>query len=309
MRTASRPTGRSSACRSSTRAATDPETPSGWDGASGASEGGRRSLTGLRYAPGRMDLRYTEAEERSAASCARGWRTSLPALPPKPERDDWAARRAYDTGWQRMLFDAGYAGINWPKEYGGRGATPTEQLIFLEETERARAPVRRRELRRPAARRARRSSPRPPPSRRPSTCPRILRGEEVWCQGFSEPDAGSDLASLRTRADARRRRLRAQRPEDLDAASATSPTTASCSCAPTPTCPKHKGITWLICRWTRPASRSARSRRCSAPPSSARCSSTTCASRSPTASATRTTAGASPTSRSASSAAPRSSPT
>ena len=42
-----------------------------------------------------------------------------------------------------MLFDAGYAGINWPKEYGGRGATPTEHLIFLEETERARAPVRR----------------------------------------------------------------------------------------------------------------------------------------------------------------------
>ena len=74
-----------------------------------------------------------------------------------------------------MLFDAGYAGINWPKEYGGRGATPTEHLIFLEETERARAPVRRHELRRPAARRPDAHRRGRPTSRRPSTCPASSR--------------------------------------------------------------------------------------------------------------------------------------
>ena len=87
-----------------------------------------------------MDLRYTDDEQRSAPSCASGSPTCCPGLGPEPDRDDWDARRAWDTGWQRMLFDAGYAGINWPKEYGGRGATPTEHLIFIEETERARAP-------------------------------------------------------------------------------------------------------------------------------------------------------------------------
>ena len=60
----------------------------------------------------------------------------MPTIGPKPHTNDWQGRRDYDTAWQRMLFEAGYAGINWPKEYGGRGATPTEHLIFLEESER-----------------------------------------------------------------------------------------------------------------------------------------------------------------------------
>ena len=86
-----------------------------------------------------MDLRYTDAEQQFRAEL-RSWLESvLPSLPPEPAMDDWPGRRAYDTDWQRMLFDAGYAGINWPKEFGGRGATPTEQLIFLEETEQRRA--------------------------------------------------------------------------------------------------------------------------------------------------------------------------
>ncbi len=87
-----------------------------------------------------MDLRYTEQEQTFRAEL-RAWLADvLPSVAPEPHRDDWKNRRVWDTGWQRMLFDAGYAGINWPKEYGGRGATPTEHLIFLEETERMRAP-------------------------------------------------------------------------------------------------------------------------------------------------------------------------
>jgi len=89
-----------------------------------------------------MDLRYTDSELAFREELRAWLRDVLPSVPPEPHRNDWEGRRAWDTGWQRMLFDAGYAGINWPKEFGGRGATPTEHLIFLEETE----------LRRPAAR-------------------------------------------------------------------------------------------------------------------------------------------------------------
>ena len=87
-----------------------------------------------------MDLRYTEEEEAFRAEL-RAWLDEvLPDVPPEPDATTGPRRRATTRRWQRMLFDAGYAGINWPTEYGGRGATPTEHLIFLEETERAGAP-------------------------------------------------------------------------------------------------------------------------------------------------------------------------
>src|SRR5580704_5810136 len=147
-----------------------------------------------------MDLRYTDAEQAFRGEL-HGWlAATLPGLPPKPSADDWPGRRAYDTHWQRLLFDAGYAGVDWPTEGGGRGASPVEQLIYVDELERAHAPYvgvnfvgllhagptiavegteaqGQRYLR------------------------QILAGESVWCQGFSEPGAGSDLASLRTRAE------------------------------------------------------------------------------------------------------------
>ena len=88
-----------------------------------------------------MDLRYSDAEQAFRSStCAPGWRRPCPGLPPKPSPDDWPGRRAYDTHWQRLLFDAGYAGVDWPVEGGGRGARPVEELIFKEELERAHAP-------------------------------------------------------------------------------------------------------------------------------------------------------------------------
>ncbi|MET9854180.1 acyl-CoA dehydrogenase [Streptomyces sp. NPDC006450] len=146
-----------------------------------------------------MDLTYTE-EEREFRARLRAWLAKeLPGLPPKPSPDDWPGRRAYDAGWQRRLYDAGYAGLHWPVDAGGRGATPTQHLIFLEETERAGAPYVGANFvgllhagptiaaEGTAEQRAR-------------WLPPVLRGDEVWCQGFSEPDAGSDLASLRTRA-------------------------------------------------------------------------------------------------------------
>lgn len=146
-----------------------------------------------------MDLRYSEAEEEFRAGLRAWLAEAVPNLPPKPALGDWAARRIYDTGWQRQLFDAGYAGIDWPTEVGGRGATPIEQLIYIEELERSHAPyvgVNFVGLLHAGPTIAVEGTD----EQRKRFLPPILRGDAVWCQGFSEPNAGSDLAALRTRA-------------------------------------------------------------------------------------------------------------
>lgn len=190
-----------------------------------------------------MDLTYTEAEEEFRRRL-REWLTAvLPGLPPKPSPDDWPARRAYDTAWQRMLYDAGYAGLHWPQDAGGRGATPTQHLIFLEETEKAGAPYVGANFvgllhagptvaaEGTAGQRAR-------------WLPPVLRGDEIWCQGFSEPEAGSDLAALRTRA---------VRDGDDYVVSGSKIWTSHAEVADwcellvrtDPEAPKHRGISWL----------------------------------------------------------------
>jgi alkylation response protein AidB-like acyl-CoA dehydrogenase len=146
-----------------------------------------------------VDLRYT-APELAFRDELRQWLTAtLPTLPATPDADDWPGRRTYDLHWQRLLFEAGYAGVDWPTEGGGRGASPIEQLIFKEECERAGAPyigVGFVGLLHAGPTIIAEGNA----EQKARYLPPILRGEEVWCQGFSEPDAGSDLASLRTRA-------------------------------------------------------------------------------------------------------------
>ena len=147
-----------------------------------------------------MELRYSDADESFRAELHAWLDVVLPTLAPQPPRDAWTERRTWDTDWQRRLFDAGYAGLHWPKEYGGRGASPTEQLIFYEETARARAPyvgVNFVGTLHAGPTLIEEGTD----AQKAAHLPRILCGDEVWCQGFSEPGAGSDLASLRTRAD------------------------------------------------------------------------------------------------------------
>jgi alkylation response protein AidB-like acyl-CoA dehydrogenase len=146
-----------------------------------------------------VDLRYSAAEEQFRDELRAWLATTLGTLGAAPPADDWPARRAFDSHWQRLLFDAGYAGVDWPAEGGGRGASPVEQLIFKEECERAGAPyvgVNFVGLLHAGPTIIAEGTA----AQKERYLPAILRGDDVWCQGFSEPDAGSDLASLRTRA-------------------------------------------------------------------------------------------------------------
>jgi alkylation response protein AidB-like acyl-CoA dehydrogenase len=146
-----------------------------------------------------MQLRDSDAEGQFRKE-VRAWLADVvPGIGPRPEPQDWPGRRRYDTDWQRLLHEVGYAGVNWPVEGGGRGATPGEHLVFLEESSRAGAPdvgVNFVGLLHAGPTLIMEGSP----EQRARHLPAILRGEAVWCQGFSEPEAGSDLASLRTRA-------------------------------------------------------------------------------------------------------------
>jgi alkylation response protein AidB-like acyl-CoA dehydrogenase len=147
-----------------------------------------------------VELRYSDADEAFRARLAEWLGVELPKLPEPPNREDWDARRRYDTDWQKRLFDGGYAGLNWPKEYGGADASPTEQLIFFEETTKAKAPyvgVNFVGTLHAGPTLVEEGTP----EQKAEHLPRILSGDEVWCQGFSEPNAGSDLAALRTRAE------------------------------------------------------------------------------------------------------------
>lgn len=147
-----------------------------------------------------MDLKYTPEEERFRNEVREWLQANLPAERPEVSEsenmDEWMA---FLRNWQRKLSDAGWAGIAWPKEYGGRGAGVNEQLIFTEEMARAKAPNLMNvsigiELVGPAL------MHHGAEAQRRRYLPKILSAEEVWCQGFSEPGAGSDLASLQTRA-------------------------------------------------------------------------------------------------------------
>ncbi len=191
-----------------------------------------------------MELRYSESDEAFRAELRAWLDATLTTFPPQPTREAWDERRKWDTDWQRRLFDAGYAGLHWPKEYGGRGASPTEQLIFYEETTRARAPyvgvnfvgtlhagptlIEEGTDEQKAAH-----------------LPKILRGDEVWCQGFSEPNAGSDLASLRTRAvrDGDDYILNGQK---IWCSFGHIADIGEFLVRTDPDAPKHKGISWLM---------------------------------------------------------------
>ena len=145
-----------------------------------------------------MDFRDTPAEAAFRAELRAWFAANLP--PGWSDRQPVAGLEdpQFLKAWSRQLFDAGYAGITWPKEYGGLGLPPTYQGIYLEEMARHDAPGHIGVIGLGMA------GPTilawGSPEQKERYLRPLLSGEEVWCQGFSEPDAGSDLAGARTSA-------------------------------------------------------------------------------------------------------------
>jgi alkylation response protein AidB-like acyl-CoA dehydrogenase len=141
-----------------------------------------------------MDLTLTPTEQAFRDEL-REW---LDEHHPGPEPPGDEAAFAFRRAWQGALNSAGYAGLSWPPQYGGRGATLIEQAIFNEEITRAKAPAPANVLGLVMG------GPvvihHGTPEQKERYLPAILSAEEIWCQGFSEPESGSDLASLKTRA-------------------------------------------------------------------------------------------------------------
>ena len=148
-----------------------------------------------------MDLHAT-AEQESLRAAFRSWLMEhLPwpygvGLPPR--FDDLAETVAFGRRWQAELAADGWVGLTWPEEYGGRGLGALENYVVIEELARARAPelVGRIGINLVGPTLLAHGTP----EQKERFLPRILSAAELWCQLFSEPDAGSDLASLTTRA-------------------------------------------------------------------------------------------------------------
>ena len=144
-----------------------------------------------------MRLSLNEAELRIRDEMRAFLAEHLPA--PEDIPADFDARVAFLREWQRKLYEARLVNLTWPAEYGGRGATLMEQIAANQELARAGAPPLIGEVGLEVV------GPtlvaEGTPEQKAAYVKRILSGEDIWCQGFSEPNAGSDLASLRTRAE------------------------------------------------------------------------------------------------------------
>ena len=144
-----------------------------------------------------MELKDSPAEAEFRARVRVWLHDTLPRLGgPEPAR--FEDKLDYWRTWQRLLYDAGYAGLSWPKQHGGGGADAKLRAVFNEELDRAGAPERLNIIGEDFA------GPTiiqfGTPAQHQRYLRAILTGDEIWCQLFSEPEAGSDLASLRTTA-------------------------------------------------------------------------------------------------------------
>ena len=144
-----------------------------------------------------MDLSDSAEEAEFRAGARRFLDDAIPALS-WPEPEDLEAKAPWWRDWQMRVHEAGYAGLTWPTEHGGRGLGESLRAVWGEECDRAGAPTRLNIIGEDFA----------GPTivhfgtdeQKARYLPRILSGEDIWCQLFSEPDSGSDLASLRTKA-------------------------------------------------------------------------------------------------------------
>ncbi len=193
-----------------------------------------------------MDLSQTPAQQAFRAELRTWLRANLPweygrGLPPR--FDDLAEEVAFGREWQAKLADGRWVGVYWPEEYGGRGAGPNEHYIVQEELAQARAPelVGRIGINLVGPTLLHWASS----EQKQRWLPKILCADEMWCQLFSEPGAGSDLAAVSTRAE----RIDGGwivNGQKVWTSYAQFATWGVCLARSNPDVPKHKGISYLV---------------------------------------------------------------
>jgi alkylation response protein AidB-like acyl-CoA dehydrogenase len=192
-----------------------------------------------------MDFNFTPEEEAFRkkvrafleSNLPSGWGSEDFEMP-----DDMGGKRFY-VEWHRKLYANGLVGMSWPREYGGQGATPVQQAILNEELARYRAPAPMGGIGLTLA------GPtlivHGTESQKKRYLQKILAGEEIWCQLFSEPNAGSDLASLRTRAEVKGDEF-VVNGQKIWTSGARNAHFGILLARSDPDAPKHKGISYLI---------------------------------------------------------------
>ncbi len=142
-----------------------------------------------------MDLKFSPEDEAYRLKLRTWLEENTPSEPPPFDQDE---AFAYRRTWQRRLYEGGWVGIHWPQEYGGQGATLIQQAIYAQEIARAEAPAPANGLGISIVGPTLMEHGTEEQKKR--YIPKILNADEIWCQGFSEPNSGSDLASLQTKA-------------------------------------------------------------------------------------------------------------
>jgi alkylation response protein AidB-like acyl-CoA dehydrogenase len=193
-----------------------------------------------------MDFKYSEEDEAFRAEF-RSW---LESNMPRDWRDDgeladpdtkseFERRRA----WHRKLYDAGWMCIHWPKEFGGRGATLMQQFIYNQELDRAKAPpvVNFQGIARVGPTLMQWGTP----EQKARYIPKIPSAEEIWCQGLSEPNHGSDLAAVETRAEDNGDHF-VVNGSKVWTSNAHHADFSTLLCRSDPSAPKHRGLSYLL---------------------------------------------------------------
>jgi len=193
-----------------------------------------------------MDFKFSEEDEAFRRDFRNWLEKNMPRdwhdegeLHDPDTKEEFERRR----GWHRKLYDGGWMCIHWPKEYGGRGASLLQQVIYSQELDRAKAPptVNFQGIARVGPTLMQLGTP----EQKRRYIPRIPPAEEIWCQGLSEPNHGSDLAAVETRAI-----------DEVDhfivngakvwTSNAHHADFTTLLCRTDPTLPKHKGLSYLL---------------------------------------------------------------
>jgi alkylation response protein AidB-like acyl-CoA dehydrogenase len=190
-----------------------------------------------------MDLHFSDADVDFRARAREWLKGNVPTVE-RPAHGPGAAQ--FDRDWQRKLYEHGWAGVAWPKEYGGMGLSGLQQVIWYEEMARAHAPHHINTMYVALMHAGPTLIARGTDAQKAFHLHRILSGESLWCQGFSEPNAGSDLASLKCRGvidgdhvvvtGAKMWTTDAQHADFQELLIRTDPESQ-----------RHKGLTWIIC--------------------------------------------------------------